>query len=79
MENLPTFKMILVGDAGNKNSSLNTLGVGKSSLLVRFTREEYTNDYHVTLGVEFLSKIVQLISIYTGLKRKVYLQGNKVL
>lgn len=45
-----TFKMIIIGPAG----------VGKSSLLNRFTRGEFKDGYNPTLGVEFYSQIVHL-------------------
>lgn len=40
------FKIIIVGDTG----------VGKSCLLVRYTRDEFSNEYNATIGVEFSSK-----------------------
>ncbi|KRW99062.1 P-loop containing nucleoside triphosphate hydrolase [Pseudocohnilembus persalinus] len=44
------FKIIIVGNAG----------VGKSCLLNRFTKNEFTNDYNATIGVEFQSQLVQI-------------------
>lgn len=44
------FKIIIVGDTG----------VGKSCLLVRYTRDEFSNEYNATIGVEFSSKQVQI-------------------
>ena len=43
-----TFKMIIIGPPG----------VGKSSLLNRFTRGEFKEAYNTTLGVEFYSQVV---------------------
>lgn len=45
-----TFKMIIIGPPG----------VGKSSLLNRFTRGEFRDGYNPTLGVEFYSKVINL-------------------
>ena len=44
------FKMIIVGDSG----------VGKSSILLNFTKDEFRPDYTVTLGVEFNSKSIKI-------------------
>jgi len=46
------FKIILVGDQG----------VGKSSILLRYTQNEFRRDYNVTIGVEFASKLVEIDS-----------------
>ncbi|CAD8097957.1 unnamed protein product [Paramecium sonneborni] len=46
----PLFKIIIIGDAG----------VGKSCLLMRYVKNDFTNEYNVTIGVEFLSKIVKI-------------------
>ena len=35
-------------------------GVGKSSILLKYTANEFRKDYNVTIGVEFGSKFVQL-------------------
>lgn len=32
------------------------LGVGKSSLLMQYTQNDFKTDYTVTIGVEFVSK-----------------------
>ena len=40
------FKVVLIGDTG----------VGKSNLLSRFTRNEFTYDSKTTIGVEFATK-----------------------
>lgn len=37
-----------------------TLAVGKTSLLLRYVRETFSDDYNVTVGVEFLVKQVEL-------------------
>ncbi|OIR57958.1 MAG: GTPase Rab11/YPT3, small G protein superfamily [Amphiamblys sp. WSBS2006] len=44
------FKMVLVGDSG----------VGKTNLLSRFTRDEFTMDSKSTIGVEFATKTVKV-------------------
>jgi small GTP-binding protein len=44
-----TFKIIIIGPAA----------VGKSSLIRRFVDNKFSTDYHFTLGVNFLSKLVE--------------------
>jgi len=44
------FKIVLVGDSG----------VGKSNLLSRFTRDNFSLDAKSTIGVEFATRIVQM-------------------
>jgi GTPase SAR1 family protein len=44
-----TFKIVIVGDSG----------VGKSNLLSRFTRNEFSLESRSTIGVEFSNKEVQ--------------------
>merc|ERR1712194_798946 len=44
------FKVVLIGDSE----------VGKSNLLLRFTRDEFNLESRSTIGVEFASKAVQL-------------------
>lgn len=34
--------------------------VGKSSMLVKYIKGEFSNDYNVTVGVEFNSKTVEI-------------------
>ncbi len=43
------FKFILVGDTG----------VGKSSILLKYTEEKFTHEHHVTVGVDFRSKFIK--------------------
>ncbi|XP_034465997.1 ras-related protein Rab-25b [Hippoglossus hippoglossus] len=43
------FKVVLIGESG----------VGKSNLLSRFTKNEFTNDTRTTIGVEFSTRTVQ--------------------
>lgn len=47
---LTTYKIILLGDSA----------VGKSNLLLRFTRNTFFTDHKPTIGVEFFSKTVQI-------------------
>jgi Ras-related protein Rab-11A len=44
------FKMVLIGDSG----------VGKSNLLMRFTRNEFNMESKSTIGVEFANRTVQI-------------------
>lgn len=44
--------------ASKKVVILGHFGVGKSSLMRRFVRDEFTNDYKVTIGVHILKKVV---------------------
>ena len=44
------FKVIIVGPAG----------VGKSSLLLKYTKDKFERDYNVTIGVDFASKCVEI-------------------
>jgi len=39
---------------------MNQSGVGKSSILLKYTTNEFKRDYNVTIGVEFGSKYIQL-------------------
>jgi GTPase SAR1 family protein len=36
------------------------IGVGKSSLLLRFTTDNFKKEYNVTIGLEFGSKKIEL-------------------
>ncbi|CAL9160034.1 unnamed protein product [Musa hybrid cultivar] len=44
------FKVVLVGDSG----------VGKSNLLSRFTRNEFSNESKATIGVEFATRSIRI-------------------
>jgi len=46
------FKIVLIGDSG----------VGKSNLLSRFTRDEFSLDSKSTIGVEFATRTLQVSS-----------------
>lgn len=63
---LPLFKFILVGESGIK-FYIYSIGVGKSSLLLRYTNNQFLENYNVTVGVEFSSKTV-LIDSHTKAK-----------
>ena len=43
------FKMVIIGDTG----------VGKSNLLSRFTKDEFTKDSKATIGVEFATRSIE--------------------
>lgn len=47
------FKIVLIGDSG----------VGKSNILSRFTRNEFSLDSKSTIGVEFATKTLQVRSL----------------
>ncbi|XP_012990986.2 ras-related protein Rab-25 isoform X2 [Esox lucius] len=47
------FKVVLIGESG----------VGKSNLLSRYTKNEFTHDSRTTIGVEFSTRTVQLDAI----------------
>ncbi len=44
------FKVILIGDSG----------VGKSSLLTRYSRNEFSSETKTTIGVEFATSLVNI-------------------
>lgn len=46
------FKVVLIGDSG----------VGKSNLLSRFTRNEFCLESKSTIGVEFATRSIQVLS-----------------
>ena len=52
------FKVIIIGDSG----------VGKSSLLLKYTRDKFDKDYNVTIGVDFGSKLIEIPSKDNSLK-----------
>jgi GTPase SAR1 family protein len=49
------FKIIVVGHQGTFSS---ISGVGKSSLVSRYIKGEFLDNYNVTVGVEYSTKIV---------------------
>ncbi|CAD8084579.1 unnamed protein product [Paramecium sonneborni] len=57
----PLFKFIIIGESG----------VGKSCLLLRYTKDEFTSEYNVTIGVEFSSKTVE-IDLNTKIKLQIW-------
>ena len=44
------FKLILIGDAG----------VGKTSLLLRFMEDKFSDEYWVTIGLEYSTKMLEV-------------------
>ena len=53
------FKVVLIGDSGT----------GKSNLLSRFTRNEFSLDSRSTIGVEFATRSINLDAVsYTHLR-----------
>ena len=46
-------KVVVVGNGG----------VGKSSLIRRYCRGEFTSDYKKTIGVDFLERELQLVCV----------------
>ena len=60
------FKIVLAGDSG----------VGKSCLLSRYARNEFTLDSKPTIGVEFLTKMVEMPSEDNGEKSAKYVKAQ---
>ena len=58
------FLVVLIGDSG----------VGKSNLLSRFTRNEFNLESKSTIGVEFATRSIQVITIYTATTDTVVLE-----
>ena len=55
------FKYIIIGDTGKShNISLNSLGVGKSCLLLQFTDKRFRQQHDLTIGVEFGARTIQI-------------------
>lgn len=50
---LATFKILIIGESG----------VGKSSLMLRFTEDDFDNDQALTIGVDFKTKIVEIDNV----------------
>ena len=44
------FKLIIIGESG----------VGKTSLVRRFSKDEFTQNYNMTIGIEFESKNIKI-------------------
>ena len=44
------FKIVLIGDSG----------VGKSNLLLRYTKNQFSDGQNATIGVEFASKTLKI-------------------
>lgn len=60
------FKIVLAGDSG----------VGKSCLLSRYARNEFTLDSKPTIGVEFLTKMVEMPTDDPGEKSAKYVKAQ---
>lgn len=58
-EKFPLFKFIIIGESGRKKHH-KLIGVGKSCLLLRYTKDEFGAEYNVTIGVEFSSKTIDV-------------------
>ena len=56
------FKLVLVGDQA----------VGKSNLLLRFTKNEYKEDTKVTMGIEFATKFLKIESDQQYVKAQIW-------
>lgn len=52
------FKYIIIGDSG----------VGKSCLLLQFTDKRFVSEHHLTIGVEFGARIVELEDVHIKLQ-----------
>jgi Ras-related protein Rab-2A len=62
-EKYPLFKFIIIGESG----------VGKSCLLLRYTKDEFGAEYNVTIGVEFSSKTID-VDENTKIKLQIWVQ-----
>lgn len=51
------FKILLIGPSG---SSPSIIGVGKTSLLLKYVHNKFSYDYQVTTGIEFFTKEVPI-------------------
>lgn len=56
MDNI-VFKVIVLGHQGN---NYHKIGVGKTAMLTKYIKGEFTDQYNVTVGVEFTSKTVRI-------------------
>ena len=56
-DDMPKFKTLLIGPSGTRSL---ILGVGKTSLLMKYVHNKFSYDYSVTTGIEYYSKEVQL-------------------
>lgn len=53
------FKIIVLGQQGTiLYIKMRNKGVGKSSILMRYIKDSFSDQYNVTVGVEFASKQV---------------------
>jgi GTPase SAR1 family protein len=53
-------KVVLLGDSGTNSIVDVSIGVGKSSILLRFCQNEFKEGNEPTLGAAFQSKIMQI-------------------
>ena len=64
MSNAPTAKILLIGDSG----------VGKSSLMLRFTSDTFNEDISATIGIDFRVKLVDVRDEETGASHQMAMQ-----
>ena len=53
------FKVLLVGPSGIFTHN-NQIGVGKTSLILKYIKNIFSYDYQITVGVEFFTKTLQI-------------------
>ena len=56
------FKLVLLGNAG----------VGKSSLVIRFVKNEFLEDLETTIGAAYLTKSLQLADCSVKLEVRIF-------
>jgi Ras-related protein Rab-18 len=64
MAALPPIKVLLIGDSG----------VGKSSLMLRFASNTFSQDISATIGIDFKVKATEVVDPVTGERRTVKMQ-----
>ena len=56
-------KVIILGDTGKRNSEIThsqNLGIGKSCVLTRLTKDSFDTEHNVTVGVDFGSCLIKV-------------------